>query len=211
MHDLALKDLALLFEGEDDNVKALKEILSTELPINLGMTEFQIKHFVMSRREFCTDFMQLQQAKFELFNRIQSMFDLYYQYRKAGAQKRLASATIDDLLAKPKTKIREAKIELQEIEIEKFDFQRIGLRKLAKDKLAEMMAFLDIYKQYKNLEGLPKGERDEIESVGWRIKSAYYPELTERYGLTPEGFLKLQHEDGGLEKLIAARKQLKET
>ena len=50
-------------------------------------------------------------------------------------------------------------------------------------------------------------ELDKHEEENWKIKSVYYPELPERYGLTPSGFLKLPHENGGLNALIALQKK----
>jgi len=69
-------------------------------------------------------------------------------------------------------------------------------------KTAGRMCFLQEYKKHKKLETAGPEEIAKAEEESWRIKSAYYPELTDRYGLAPQGFLKLPHETGGLKALL---------
>lgn len=193
-----------LFENSDSD--RLKPLLEIDFKgVTLGMTPFQIRHFVLNRKEFCTDFAQFQQAKLELYHRVMVLFDLYYQYRKASAEIKLAEGEIERLMNEPDGKIKEAKIELQEIEIEKNQFQILNIKKQAKDKLAEALVFYDVYQRYKYFDEMSKEELEKYEEESWKIKSAYYPELTERYGLTPNGILKLPHEEGGIEALTLTK------
>ena len=186
------------------NNKEIEKISIDLSGIQLGMSSFQIYNFVLNKKEFPTEFAQFQQAKMELYTRVQTFDDLYYQYRKANAKMKLAEATIEDLEISTNIsqKMKDAKIELQEIEIEKNKLAIINIKKQATEKLSEALTFYEVYKKYQHFEKLSDKEISEHEIESWKIKSAYYPELLERYGLTPNGFLQLPHERGGLEKLI---------
>ena len=194
-------ELFALFGQEEQ--KRLASLLEMGLDgVPTGMTPFQIKHFVLNRQEFPTDFAQFQQAKLELYQRIQTLLDLYYQHREAKAKIKLAEGKTEELEKKPDGKIKEAEIELQMIEAEKNQLQIVSIKKQAMDKLNEMIAFGETYKKFKKFDELSLEELSRHEEEYWRIKSAYYPELLERYGLTPSGFMSLPHEEGGLQALI---------
>lgn len=169
--------------------------------VQLGMTPFQIEHFVLNRREFTTDFARFQQAKLELYHRLQTLFDLYYQHRTARANILLAEGTIEDLQRQKPGKTKDSRIELQKIEIERNNLMLLNIRHTAGEKLREAAVFKKVYDRYKKFDSMKPKEMAKLEEEAWRIKSAYYPELKERYGLTPEGFLKLPHEKNGIKNL----------
>jgi len=194
------KIISTLFNNNED----MKKININLNGIKLGMSEFQIRNFVLNKKEFPTEFTQFQQAKAELYSRVQTFNDLYYRYRKAEVKIKLSDGIIDDLKINNNIneKIREAKIELQEIEIEKNKLSMINIKKQAIEKLQESLIFYETYKKYQHFEEESHEVIKQLEEESWKIKSAYYPELIERYGLTPNGFLQLPHENGGLKKLI---------
>ena len=117
------------------------------------------------------------------------------------------SREIEELQREKGGKIKEARIELKKIEIEKNNFQIVNIKKIAKDKLNEALVFYKVYQKYKKFDEMDTAELAKHEEENWKIKSVYYPELPERYGLTPSGFLKLPHENGGLNALIALQKK----
>jgi hypothetical protein len=192
--------LSVLFDNNKEAISSLFNFNFDGAPT--CMSAFQIRRFVLNRREFPTDFAQFQQAKLELYQRIQILFDLYFQFREANAQIKLAEGKIEQLEKEPDGKIKEANIELQKIEIEKNKFKIINIKKQAMDKLNEMLVFGETYKKFKKFDEMKPEELAKHEEESWRIKSAYFLELHERYGLTPSGFLKLPHENGGLKALI---------
>jgi len=198
-----MEKILSLFDEKFEKRKEIEQLLEINLDgFFAHMTPFQIQHFVFNKKEFPTDFAQFQQAKLELYHRIQTLFDLYYQFRKANAEVKLAEGTIEGLEKEPDGKTKEAKVELQKIEIEKNKFQIVGIKKQAMDKVNEMVVFADTYQKFKKFDEMTAEELAKYEEEVWRIKSAYYPELPERYGLTPSGFIKLPHENGGLQALI---------
>lgn len=192
------KALSVLFDGSDG-----EQLFELNLDgVQTCMTPFQIQHFVLNRQEFTTDFAQFQQAKLELYQRQQIFYDLYYQYRKAQAEIKLFEAENEELQKQPDGKIKEAKLELKQIEVDKSQWQLASIKKQAADKLREALVFLKTYTAYKKFDKMKQEELAKYEEESWRIKSAYYSELKERYGLTPTGFLQLPHERGGLKALI---------
>lgn len=197
-------ELLTLFNEKSD-VDNLKEILDIDTgKVPLGMTKFQIENFVLNKREFPTDLMKFQQAKMEIYTRIQSFADMYYQYREAKAKIKLAEGRIEDLKNNSPNlniKIKDAKIELQEIEIEKNQYSLKSIQHTAKEKLKEAAIFYKTYSEFRNFELLNTEELAKLEEEGWRIKSQYYPELQQRYCLTPQGFISLPHEQDRLKVL----------
>lgn len=199
------KILSLFKDNSDlDSINRITDIDIGRIPI--GMTQFQIENFVLNRKEFSTPLMQYSQAKMELYSRINIFVDDWYQLREAKAKIMLAEGRIEELNANKElnSKIREAKIELQQIEIDKNQFKLGNIEKQAKDKLREAIVFHNTFNKYRYLEDLPKEELDKMEEEGWRIKSAYYHELVDRYGLTPRGQIEYPHEIEGLSGLLKA-------
>lgn len=200
------KDKILAIFSNKEDVEKVKQIIDIDLgKISMGMSDFQINSFVLNKREFTNDLFQYKQAKMELFTRMNGFVDSYYQLKEAQAKIKLAEGEIEDLQNNSQNlnhKVKEAKIDLQEIEIEKNKFRLSSIEKQAKEKLREALVFYNAYDKYKYLENKSSEELAKLEEEGWRIKSAYYQELVERYQLTPKGFIPLPHLVGGLNKLI---------
>lgn len=194
-----------LFRDKSD-LEKVKQIIDIDLgKIPMGMSTFQIENFVLNNREFTNDLFLYKQAKMEISTRINGFIDSWFQYKEGISKIKLAEGEIEDLQNNSinlNSKIKEAKIELQEIEIDKNKFRVSSLEQQSKEKLREILAFYKTYDKYKYLEDKTPEELSELEEEGWKIKSAYYQELVERYQLTPKGFLQLPHQVGGLGKLI---------
>jgi hypothetical protein len=187
--------IALFDDKEKDE---FKEFFNLSLGnVIMGMTPFQIRHFILNRREFPTDFAQFMQAKLELFQRVQLLNEMVFDYQKTEAEIDLAEIEIEELRQK-EGKRPPIQIRLQEIEIAKGRLKLANIKKVAVDKLREAIIFLESFKKYEYFDLQTERTLAMAEEESWRIKSAYYPELGERYGLKPEGFVKLPHENGGL-------------
>lgn len=193
-----------IFHDDQDKENIINLINANLGKIPIGMTQFQIENFVLNRKEFSTPLMQYQQAKMELFIRVNGFVDSYYQLREAKAKIELAEGRIEELSTNKELnkKIRNAKVDLQQIEIDKNTFKLTSIEQQAKEKLREALVFYKVFDKYKYLEDLSQEELNKMEEEGWRIKSAYYSELPERYGLTPKGQIVYPHEIGGLSGLL---------
>lgn len=205
MTEIETKDKILSIFNNKEDVEKVKQLIDIDLgKISMGMSEFQINNFVLNKREFTNDLFQYKQAKTELFTRITGFVDSFYQLKEAQAKIKLAEGKIEDLQCNKdlNAKIREARIELQEIEIDKNKFRISSIETQSKEKLREALTFYSMYEKHKYLEDKSAEELAKLEEEGWRIKSAYYQELVERYQLTPKGFIALPHAVGGLNKLI---------
>ncbi len=199
-----MDEIISILEDKQLDLKKLEESFDIKLNgVSPGMTQFQITHFVLNKQEFPTPFAQYLQSRAEIFLRVQTIIDSYYQYRECLSRIKLAEGRINKFAKEePYVKIREAKIELQELEIEKNKFRMDSIKNLVAEKIKETSVFYKVYKEHKHFETDPQEVVQPAEEEFWKIKSAYYPELAQRYGLTPSGFMKLPHEDGGLPKLI---------
>lgn len=196
-----------LFDKEQ--IDKTKDIFNMNLNgINFGMTEFQIDNFVLNKKEFPTDFFRFKQAKFELYNRLQVVTDLYYQYKKIECQIELHEGIIEKIFNEEKyIKIKDAKIKLQKLEIERNKLMLISIKKQAVDKLNEANIFFKTYSKLERFDSMTKKDIDLLESEGWKTKSLYYPELYNRYGLTLDGFEPLQQISQLHSKIIDECKQ----
>lgn len=170
--------------------------------VSSGMSAFQINHFVLNRQEFPNDYAQFLQARTELYLRANIIIDLYFQYRECAAKIKLAQGRIEKTQKEEQIpKIKEAKTELQNIEIDKNRFRMDIIKNQAEEKVKEASVFYKVYSQNKHFETDAPEQVQKAEEEYWKMKSAYYPELWQRYCLTPEGFKKLPHELGGLDAL----------
>jgi hypothetical protein len=200
-----MKNQILTIFHDNQDKENITNLINADLgKIPIGMTQFQIENFVLNRKEFSTPLMQYQQAKTELFIRVNGFIDSYYQLREANAKIKLAEGRIEEfkVIEELNQKVKDAKIDLQQIEIDKNTFKLTNIEQQAKEKLREALIFYKVFDKYKYLEDLSQEELNKMEEEGWRIKSAYYNELPERYGLTPKGQIVYPHEIGGLSGLL---------
>lgn len=199
--EIALLDL---LNKNTIDISEIEEKLDMKIAgLTFGMTPFQINHFVLNKQEFPTPYAQFLQARMEIHTRINTFIDHYYQYRECLAKTNLAEGRMEKIEKEEAyPKIKEARLELQRIEIEKNGLKMTSIQSSAGDMIRELQVFYEIYRKHRHFETDPPDEISNAEEEYWKIKSGYYPELGERYGLTPSGFIALPHENGGLKKLI---------
>lgn len=179
---------------QDKEKKDLAELLDNIKSVPLGMSEFQIEHFVLNKIEYPTDWAKFQQVKIQLYLGIQSLADLFFQIQEAQICIELAEAENESLNKEPASKIINAKIRLKEINVEKNKFKIAVTQHTAIEKLKEILKFYGIYKSLKKLDNITNEESKRLEEETWKLRSMYNPEFKNRYALTPDGFQPLPHE-----------------
>ena len=199
-----MEKLLDIFNQNKLDITAIENLLKLNVNgLTDGMSQFQINHFVLNKQEFPTPYAQFLQARHEIYLRINTFIDLYFQHRECLAKVQLAEGRMEKIKNEETyPKLKRAKLELQEIEIEKNGLRLASIQTQAEDKVREMQVFYEKYKEHRHFETDPPEEIQAAEEEYWKIKSGYYPELRDRYGLTPAGFLELPHENGGVNKLI---------
>jgi len=206
-------DILTIFDKDKLDLSNIEKLFNVDIKgLTFGMTSFQINHFVINKKEFATDFSQFRQSRFEIRNRILTLIDLYYSYREYIINKKLAEGKIEKISAEEKyQKIKDAKIELQLLDIDKNNFKINGALNEATKIMQEIQSLYAVYNKYRQFESLSQNEIDKFEEEYWLLKSAYYPELPERYNLTPAGFIKYPHEvEDGIQKLAYEAKKQKD-
>ena len=199
-----MKKLLDIFNKNKLDIAVIEDLLELKVNgITDGMTLFQINHFVLNKQEFPTPYAQFLQARHEIYGRINTFIDLYFQHRECLVKIQLAEGRMEKIENEETyPKLKRARLELQEIEIEKNGLRMASIQTQAEDKVREMQVFYETYKEHRHFETDPPEEIQAAEEEYWKIKSGYYPELRDRYGLTPSGFIMLPHEKGGIDKLI---------
>ncbi len=179
---------------ENTNKQTLIELISNIKDVPICRSEFQIQHFVLNNKEFPTEWSKFQQIKLELHTGIQSLMDMYFQLEEARANIELTKAQIEELQIET-SKINTAKIKLKQINIDKNKFRILSIYHTSQEKLREIMTFYDIFNDLKELNNISHKDNKIMEEETWKIKSMYNIEFKNRYGLTPEGFIKFPHEE----------------
>jgi hypothetical protein len=179
---------------ENGNKQDLTQLLEDIKSVPMGMSEFQINHFVLNGIEFPTDWAKFQQTKLQLHLGIQSLVDMSFQAQEAQANIELAQGQAEELEAGMVSKVTAAKIKLREISIEKNRFKIASIQYTAKEKLREILAFYAMFKSLKDMDSITPEQSAELEEATWKLRAAYNPEFKNRYGLTPDGFIPLPHE-----------------
>jgi hypothetical protein len=185
---------------QDESKKSLTELMDDIKSVPMGMSEFQIDHFVLNGIEYPTDWAKFQQVKLQLHLGIQSLVDMSFQVQEAQARIELNGAEIEDLTLSSAsapnhtTTINNAKAKLKQISIEKNKFKIASIQYTAHEKLREILAFYAIFKSLKEFDRITSEQSAEMEEATWKLRAAYNPEFRNRYGLTPEGFIPLPHE-----------------
>jgi len=190
--ELEHKMILTLFQ-ENTNKNSLVELLNDIKDVPMGRSEFQIHHFVLNGKEFPTEWSKFQQTKLELHIGIQSLMDMYFQLIEAQTNIELTKAEIEELQIET-SKINSAKIKLKQINIDKNRFKIISIQRTAQEKLKEIIVFYTIFNDLKDLNLITNEENKYLEEEAWKIKSMYNAEFKNRYGLTPDGFIKFPHE-----------------
>jgi len=148
----------------------------------LGMSDIQIKHFVLRDNEFCTPFAKAKQAKFEIWNRLVELQNMAYDAQEAlilaqkyEAEAKEASSPFDR--------------ELLRVRAQKKRFQYWVLRQRAWAIAQEIRSFYEAYQEAAAQGGDPQDpeERRRLEVEYWQKRMEAEPEVFwERYWLTPE-------------------------
>jgi len=191
--ELEHKMILTLFQ-ENTNKNSLVELLNDIKDVPIGRSEFQIQHFVLNNKEFPTEWSKFQHTKHELHIGIQSLMDMYFQLEEAQANIELTKAEIEELQTET-SKINSAKIKLKQINIDKNKFRILSICHTSQEQLKEIRTFYDIFNDLKELNYISNKDNKIMEEETWKIKSMYNIEFKNRYGLTPEGFIKFPHEE----------------
>jgi len=166
---------------EEDKLSIYEDIQKNIIPIMnntyLGMTPYQIREFVLNKKEYPTEYSRLQQAKLELYVRIKNMITLYFDYLESEARRELYLKKLQDL------KEDEPQYKLYQIKIMREEFKMGEIKKVLNDKLVECSAFLETYHKYKELDNLPGEEKDKLIVDTWREKVRQNPVVfDEKFG-----------------------------
>lgn len=180
---------------QDESRKNLASVLENIKTVPLGMSEFQINHFVLNGIDFPTDWAKFQQIKLQLHLGIGALVDMYFQIQEAHAIIDLAKGQIEELENGVKSKVSSAKQKLRQINIEKNEFKINSVKQIAYEKLREIMDYYALFQNLQKFNSITLEESKQLEEETWKIRAMYNPEFKNRYGLSPDGFLKLPHEN----------------
>ena len=174
MTDIKVKPEEAITILLDEDKKAIYEdIKKNIIPIMnntyLGMTPYQIKEFVLNKKEYPTEYSRLQQAKLELYMRIKNMVTLYFDYLESEAKR--------ELYFRKMRKLEEdnPQHKLYQIKIMREEFKMGEIKKILNDKLVECSAFLEAYHKYKELDNLPREEKEKLIVDTWKEKVKQNP------------------------------------
>lgn len=121
--------------------------------LQLGMSAFQIRHFVLNDESFPLPDSKYHQAKLELYTRWQKTADLEYAFRKNVAKSKLFEArrlkweSALDTGSSHERLEAEAQIELLEIEREELRAARLSLQKSCAETVREIRVFLAVVEE----------------------------------------------------------------
>ena len=184
-----------LVEGKD-NKQLCNDIFKMFSTVPQGMTNFQIRKFILGDLEFPTIDSKWWQAKLELWVRMQNVIGMHYEYRKKVAKIKELKTNIDELNynnsqldSSIKSDIQKKKnnaiTEHTQVEIEENEFTIACIKKGIVDKLKEMSAFWNIMKELEPKMTYSKENKDDQEEEYWIKKAFNTPELVNRH---PEVF-----------------------
>ena len=162
-----------LIKGNKDElfIASIGELLDK---VQLGMSELQIKRFVLNDVEFPTDFGKYKQAKLELWVRFQNIVNLYFDYEQTIAEIELLEAEIDEL-KRSGDRISLAKAKIKEVEIEKKRFNLEVIKKTVFEKLREARVFYEVYDRFKDFDKADAETIAKLEREFWEQKAKYDP------------------------------------
>jgi len=192
-----ISDLLSFDSGDNQNRTMLQSLLQTiSRPDDLIASPYQIHNFILNRKEFCTDWAQMKQAKTEVFHRLCELNETAYDYAKKGLELKKLQRKLE--LLNPSEGedkvIAQIDREMLVLDIQQEKFRLEMMRTSAHGRFLEAAEFFKTYSQYQHLENLPPEEIAKLEKAQWETKSMYYPELGQRYNLTPQGIQMFPHE-----------------
>lgn len=163
----------LILSGQDTSI--LNEIERFFSDLQLGMSQFQISHFVLNDRDFPLPFSKYRQAKLELWNRYNSLIDLEYDFKKTVLEQKKLRVQEQKKkyelhkyrLAPDHTKQEiEIDIDLIVLEREKKETLLLSIKKIAAEKFREMRVFVEEIRKNESL--MPQGNQDEQDVEHWK-------------------------------------------
>ncbi len=141
---------ALLSHREQSFLAEVREYFGD---LQLGMSAFQIRNFVLSDESFPLPDSKYHQAKLELYTRWQKITDLELSLRKSRAEAKLLQvrrlkwqANLVSELSHERLEA-EAQIELLQIEEERLEISRVALQKSCAETLREMRVFCEVVQE----------------------------------------------------------------
>lgn len=177
--------VVILIEAEEnkDLYKKIKELMPEIMSKTfLGMTAYQIKNFVLNKKEYPTEWAKLQQAKLELYIRFKNIILLYFDWLEAKAKAKLYEEMMRELSKSP-SPVDKAKKEIYRVKMLKEQFKMDEIIKIVNDKIKECKTFLEVYEKYKHLDDLPENEKEKLIEKTWKEKVMMMPTVfEERYG-----------------------------
>lgn len=182
MPELKLKkknqELELVEERDSELMNKAIEFFSST---SFGMSELQIRKFVINKLEYPTAWSKWRQAKIEMWIRYQNIINMHFDYREAIAKIDLERAKIANWI-KDSDELLKAKVKLSQIEIDRNKFKINVIKKQVKDVIKEMGVFYDIVKEEEP--NITSDEKIEDEKF-WKEKIKRRPqEFKERYDIT---------------------------
>lgn len=166
----------------DQQIELMEQTESYFETLHFGMSEFQIRRFLLNPIDFPTPFSRWRQAKLELWTRFCNIMEDHFQFRELHAKIELNRARIDNYISKGDD-ISKAKAKLCEIRISRYAFQLSTMKKMVTEKLREMQTFYDAIREEEP--NVSKDEQKEDEEF-WNEKMKQDPvTFKQRYSTTP--------------------------
>lgn len=174
------KKFELVDENKLELVKKTEDYFNS---IHFGMTDFQIRKFILNPIEFPTPFSRYRQAKLELWKRFGSIMEDHFRYRELNAMIRLQEAKIKEFLKEDEenAEICTAKAELAQIKIDRYLYELGTMKKMVNEKITEMESFFAAVQEEE-----PKitGDEKEEDEKFWNEKMKKNESMFEqRYGV----------------------------
>ncbi len=143
---------------------------------SFGMTEFQIRNFVLNDVEFPTKYVKFRQAVFELRHRLQLLLGYYYDIKEVEIKLKLKRRDMD-------RESDDLKRELFNVQQGKLVAKLNGLKAEVKRILSEAEVFYKVYAESGEFHDLTEAEEQALEEEGWAAKTRNMPLIfEERYG-----------------------------
>lgn len=190
---MSLPELSLV--SGSDNKSLCNEVLNMFQTVPQGMTEFQIKNFVLGDLDYPNADSKWWQAKLELWVRMQNIISMHYDFKKRSAIIEEVQASIDELKYNIEnldeinksidiihSRRDNAKIKKFQVEIEENEFALVCIKKGINDKLKEMKTFWEAMQELRPLMKYGTESKEEQEYDHWLAIAKKTPLMIERHG-----------------------------
>lgn len=167
--------------------------------VAMGMSDLQIKKFVLNDREFPTPYSKMKQSKLELWGRFDNIMQMRFEYEKLlievnlhdlRATKLKAKKVLEDaggVAVSSEDPEAQAEARLEELEAARKRYALNVIKKTCTEKLREMKSFYDVYSQFQELDELQEDSQAKKEIEYWVVRAEQQSKIfEERYNLKPE-------------------------